>query len=522
MSDEAAVNHSEIKDALGSIGLSTILILGATFLSQGMGFVTRITMARYLPVNGYGSVVLGISLLNLLGIFALSGLPQALSRYIPRKDTDAKRRRVVASAFHVVFVLSIVLAAGTFLLAEPVSRVVFDNPDLVWVFRVFALALPCYALFKLSIGGFRGYERTKPQVITDKVLLPGLQLVGIVAFVTFGYDTAGIAFAYAVAFALVAVVSVGVVYRLGKFSVRDVVDGGSTGQYRELLEFSVPLAASGAINTIAKHSDLVILGAFLSSSAVGLYEVSFRMSMFVVFLISPAVGYLFQPLISKYDAEADHQRMEKLFTVTTRWITVGTFPVFVLMFLFPEQTLVFFFSDEYTTGSLALRFLVLGSMITRIPGLTGAFLTAVGKTKTLMYISVATAILNIAVNIVLIPTYGILGAAIATAGARVFNNLVQSIVILRLFQLSPFNWEYLFPLSVISAVVTAIFVSPLPLQSIDFIGGILVAGGIGVVYLLLIIATKSVYTVEVELLERLLEKAGISIPVSKVLQPFIR
>jgi len=522
MSDEAAVDHSEIKSALGSIGLSAMLILGATFLSQGLGFITRITMARYLPVDGYGNVVLGISIMNLLGIVALSGLPAALSRYIPRKETDDERRRIVVSAFHIVVVVSLFLAVGTFLLAEPVSRVVFDNPDLVWVFRIFALVLPFYALFKLSVGGFRGYEKTKPQVVTDKVLLPGLQLLGIVAFVTLGYDTAGIAFAYAVAFGFVGVVSVAIVYRLGTVSPPDILTGGSIEKYRELLTFSIPLAASGAINTIAKHSDLVILGIFRDSGPVGVYELAFRMSFFVVAFFSPAVGYLFQPLVSKFDADNEIEKMDQLFTVTTRWIVVATFPVFALMFLFPEQTLTFFFGGDYSQGALALSILVLGFMISRLPGLTSGFLTATGKTKTLMYISVGTAVVNIVLNIALIPAFGILGAAIATASARLFNNITQSIVIVREFGMHPFKRDYVLPSVVMGSILIGVYVAPLPLEEFEFYEGFIFAAALGILFLLILLLTRSIYAVEVQLIDTLVKKSGIPISVSTRLQQFVR
>jgi len=522
MSGESAVDNSEIKGALGSISLSAILILGATFLSQGLGFITRITMARYLPVDGYGNVVLGISLLNLLGIVALSGLPQALSRYIPRKETDEERRRVVASAFHIVVGLSFVLAVATFLLAEPMSRAIFGNENLVWVFRVFAFVLPFYALFKLSIGGFRGYKRTKPQVLADKVLRPGFQLLGIVVFVTLGYDTAGIAFAYAVAFVLVAVVSVLFVYRLGDFSVQEIVGGGSISQYRELLAFSIPLAASGAITIIAKHSDLLILGMFRDSGLVGVYELAFRMSMFVVFFFSPAIGYLFQPLISKFDADDDLEKMDQLYTVTTRWIVVASFPIFALMVLFPEQTLTFFFGGEYSQGAFALSVLVLGFMLSRIPGLTSGFLTATGQTKILMYISVGTAVLNIAVNFALIPTYGILGAAIATASAKVLNNVTQSYVIARDFGIHPFKRDYVLPSAVMAMILLGIYLAPLSFEKFRFAEGLLVASGVGVVYLLILLMTRSIYTVEVQLIDSLFKKIGLSISASTILQPFIR
>jgi len=521
MGKDTTVDQSEIKGALSSIGLSVILILGATFFSQGLGFITRITMARYLPIDGYGNVVLGISLLNLVGIAALAGLPQAISRYIPRKETQDERQIVISTSFQIVGTFSLVIALLILLLAEPIAKFVFNNSDLVWVFRIFAGILPFYALFKLSIGGFRGYEKTTPQVITDKALLPGLQLIGIAVFVTLGYNYAGIAFAYAVSFLLVSAVSIALIYRLGDFSVRTFFKINSGEQYRELLVFSIPLAASGAINTIAKHSDLVVLGIFLSSGPVGVYEISYRMALFVIFIFSPAVGYLLQPLLSRFDAAEDHKKMEQLYSVTTRWVVVASFPVFSLLLLFPEQTLSFFFREEYSRGALSLSILAVGFMASRLPGLTGTFLTATGKTKTILYISLATATINIGMNIILIPTLGIYGAAIATATAHIFNNTVQVYIMERKFGIHPFNRNYILPSIFMVGLFIGIYLSPIQLDRFTFQEGFVTAVGMGVAFLIFVLLTRSVYNVEAELAESLLHRVGISVPISRYLQPFI-
>jgi len=522
MSKEPAVDYSEIEAALGSIGLSAILILGATFLRQGIGFTTRITMARYLPVEGYGDVVLGISMMNLLGIITLAGLPAALSRYVPRKETNVERRDIVVSTFHIVGALSLVIATAAYLLAGPVSRFVFGTENLVWIFRIFAAVLPFYTMFRLSIGGFRGYEETLPQVVTDKILLPALQLAGIIVFVTLGYDTAGIAFAYAAAFLFVSATAMFYMFRLGEFSISDIATVKSPSRYRELLAFSLPLAASGAIGVITKNSDLIILGIFQSSAKVGVYEVVYRLAMFITFFISPAVGYLFQPLISRFDASDDHRKIDQLYTVTTRWIVIGTYPLFVLLLLFPDQTLLFFFGQEYTEGALALSILATGFMFSRLPGLTGNFLTATGKTKIVLYISTATAVLNVGANIILVPTYGLLGAAIATASARVFNNTVQSYLIVREFGVHPFKRDYLLPVSLMGLLCVSAFISPISFDKLTFVQGFIIASGMGLAALLILLLTRSIYKVEVNLIDTLLHRAGVPLSVSSVLQPFLR
>lgn len=522
MSSDEDIDYSEIQSALGSIGLSAALIFGATMLSQGLGFLTRVTMARYLPVDGYGNVVIGLSLLNLVGIAALAGMPAALSRYLPRQETAAERQSILSSAIRIVGVLSVTIAVGIYLVAEPLATFVFRNADLVWIIRIFAGILPFYAIFKLSLGGFRGYEQTYPRILTQNVIRPGLQLAGIMAFVLLGYGTTGIAFAYAMAFVGVAAIGIVLLYRGTEFSISNLARPVSTERYRELLAFSVPLAASGAINVIAKHSDLILLGIFKSSTQVGRYEVAFRIAIFASLLFTPAIGYLFQPIMSRFHANGDHQRMDDLYTIATRWIVIATFPIFAFFFLFSDQTLGFFFGENYRAGQTALQILLMGFLISLLPGLTGNFLTAVGETKLLMYISAGTMFLNIVINVALIPVYGIVGAAIATATARTFNNTIESYFIYREHGLSPFDRNYVFPTSLMMGIFFSIYLAPISFDSLTFVEAIPVAIGLGLVFLVVLLGTRSIYAVELKLIDGLLERAGLQVSLSDYLRPFVR
>ncbi|MFB6187851.1 MAG: flippase [Halobacteriaceae archaeon] len=484
MSSDGDIEYSEIQSALRSIGLSAALIFGATLLSQGLGFLTRVVMARYLPVDGYGNVVIGLSVLNLFGIAALVGMPNALSRYLPRQETTNERRSILVSTFQIVGVFSLTLAISVYLAADLLAILVFGDQGLVWIIRIFAGILPFYAMFRLSLGGFRGYEATYPRIILQNVLRPGLQLAGIVVFVLIGYGTTGIAFAYGIAF--------------------------------------VGVAASGAINMIAKHSDLIILGIYKPSSLVGIYDVTFKMAVFLPLLFTPALGYLFTPIMSRLDANTELQRMDELYTVMTRWLVVAAFPIFALLFMFPGQSLGFFFGANYQGGQTALRILLIGFMIGLLPGMTGNFLTAVGETKLLMFISTGTMLLNVVVNIVLIPSYGIVGAAIATASARTFNIIFQYYFIYRKYSVNPFDRKYIIPTILMTGLFVSLFLAPISFTTLNFIMAVPVAAGLGFVYIAFFLVTRSIYEVELLLVDELLKKIGVHISVSDYLQPFVR
>ncbi|MFB6187010.1 MAG: polysaccharide biosynthesis C-terminal domain-containing protein, partial [Halobacteriaceae archaeon] len=157
-----------------------------------------------------------------------------------------------------------------------------------------------------------------------------------------------------------------------------------------------------------------------------------------------------------------------------------------------------------------------------IPGLNGAFLTAVGKTKLLMYISLTNMLLNVILNIILIPTYGMIGAATATISARIFVNVTKTTSIYRSYGIHPFKRNYIVPTISAALILIAILIGPFELNSLSFAQGFAVAVAFGVLYLAIIFATRSIFTVELRIMDELFEKFGINIPLYNKLKRFSR
>ena len=518
MSTEQDDEFDEIRGALGSIGLSAVIVLSGSILTQVMGFGTRIVMTRFLPVDGYGEIVLGITVLNILGIVSVLGLGQALTRYLPRADSDEEHSRIAAAIYQIGIGLSIVWAALGFLTADFIAGTVFGNPGMTNVVRIFALALPFYVLMRLSLRGIQGHKETTPNIVTKQLIRPGAQLAGVAALSLAGFGVLGLAFGYTLGFVLAGIVGFAFFIRVGGYQVGSLLVPLSRTRYRELLAFSVPLAISGSFGIVTKNSDRFLLGVFDVSSAVAVYDIAFILSQFILFF-GPVLNYLFQPIMSEYDAENDYQRMDKLYKIITRWLVILTFPVFALLVLFPELVLETFFGAEYRAGGFALMLLAIGLYATRFVGLSGSFLTATGDTKVLMYVSGATAALNFGLNILLIPIFGIVGAAIATVSSTILNNGLQAGYVYKITRIQPFTKELLLP-SALSFVCLGGMRIIIPSSRTGFFAGFLIASMLGLVLITCVFLTKSVYLIELKLVDSLLNKFGIHFNLQKRLRVF--
>ena len=514
--EEQTDEFADIRGALGSIGISAAIVFAGSILSQAMGFGTRIVMTRFLPVDGYGEIVLGITVLNLLGIVSILGLGQALTRYLPRADSEDERSRIAAAIYQIGIGLSIVWAVVGFLAADFIAGRIFGNPGMAHVVRVLALALPFYTLMRLSLRGIQGHKETTPNIVTKQLIRPGAQLAAVAVLSLAGFGVVGLAVGYTFGFVLAGLVGFALFIRAGGYRVGSLVLRSSRSRYRKLLAFSLPLAVSGSFGLVTKNSDRFLLGVLATSSAVGVYDVAFLLSQFILFF-GPVLNYLFQPIMAEYHVESDYQRMDKLYKIVTRWLVILTFPVFAFLVLFPETIIGTLFGSEYRAGRSVLMLLATGFFGARFVGLSGSFLTATGDTKVLMNISAATAVLNLGLNVFLIPVFGIIGAAFATVSSTLLNNSLQAGYIYKETGIQPFTRDLLFPTALAFIFLGGIKIAVLG-SEIGFVIGFLISGALGIILLTCILLTRSVYIIELQLTDALFRKFGIQLHLQKRLR----
>jgi O-antigen/teichoic acid export membrane protein len=135
------------------------------------------------------------------------------------------------------------------------------------------------------------------------------------------------------------------------------------------------------------------------------------------------------------------------------------FPLFLVLFLYSSDVLTYLFGREYSGASTALKILALGFMFSVVVGPNWATLTVLGNTKFLMFSSSIGAATNVALNYTLIPLYGIVGAAIASAFALITINLINSLKLFSLKGIHPFIGNYRRILAITALCIFMLFIS---------------------------------------------------------------
>jgi O-antigen/teichoic acid export membrane protein len=157
-----------------------------------------------------------------------------------------------------------------------------------------------------------------------------------------------------------------------------------------------------------------MLGYFKSAEVVGVYSAVYPLVGFLSMIIG-SMGFVYIPVISKLWGENSTELIGSIYQITTKWCFLLTFPIFALMFVYPESLLTRIYGAEYASGATVLRILALGFITNSYFGFNYHTIMASGDSDFLMKCSLTSAGMNVLLNFILVPKYGMVGAAIASS-----------------------------------------------------------------------------------------------------------
>ncbi|MHC1624402.1 MAG: oligosaccharide flippase family protein, partial [Methermicoccaceae archaeon] len=200
---------------------------------------------------------------------------------------------------------------------------------------------------------------------------------------------------------------------------------------RSMLSFGLKVMFAGTINEINNNMDIMLVGFFLTSADVGLYTSAIVLA--TAFWILPlSVQKITFPVSSRLWAESAISELSNLVRKSIRYCTLILVLVSLTFVFFSRDILLIFFSSDFLAASTPLFILLIGTVIRgSLAQPVGSTLSAVGRPDMLFRISLVMIVMNVALDIVLIPMLGIVGAAIATtislsAGALLNTYLIDS------------------------------------------------------------------------------------------------
>ena len=454
MSNEEHLNESLRKIAKGAgIGFT------GAFIGMAFGYLSRIVIARFLEPEGYGLITLGIAGMSIAATLSLLGLPTGIQRYVSfykGKGDEGRIKGTILGSLKICFPLSLFLAILIFIGADWISINVFHEANLTPILRIFAIAIPFSVLAQNLVSGTIGFQDLRYKVYVNDIFQNTFKLVAIVALLALGFGVIGAAWGWAIAIILTPFLAL---YYLEKklFPVfRSKIK--SIPVEKELFSFSWPLIFVSAAGLVIGWTDTLMLGYFSNASEVGIYNVALPTAMLLM-NITVAFSMIFLPVASELYAKDRIGDLRNAYSAVTKWVFSLTLPCFLLMALFSESIIQIIFGSEYVSGALVLTILAAGFFIDSATGPVGHITLIYGRTKINMGCSFIGAGANFTLNFILIPVYGIEGAAIATASSYVLMKIALMISAYRIAGTQPYKLSYLKPLFASVIAVSAVYVA---------------------------------------------------------------
>jgi len=511
------IPENEINKTLQKIARGTGIIFVGTIISMVLGLISTPLIARYLTVSQYGIYSLALTITS----FAVSVATLGLGASIPREISHYKEKKpnklpdLISTAFY-ISILSGLFFTLIFINSRDVFSDLFNDRNFSYPFFIIILSLPFMILVNYLSAVSRGFGRVRENIYFIKIARPLLFLIGIAVVVVFRLDINLIYWVYTISIALTLVSFFIDIKKQKIFSFKLKFNNKVA---KNLIRFSIPLFFTGILGYLMTWTDTLMLGYFKPSNIVGLYNAAAPLGrMLPIFLVS--FGFLYNPLATSLFVNNKLNEMKRVYQMITKWIFLLTLPFFALFFLFPEATITFLFGVKYVSASIALRILSLGFMVHIFFGLNGLSLVVIGKPKLNLYGDIIAVVINILLNIILIPKYGITGAAVATTSAYTITNIFRTTFLYKNTKIHPFSTNYIKPL-LISIILLGIII----LLNLKFTN-ILLAIGVVFIFLILyfslILLSKSIDKEDMQLFFTIERKIGINFRIIRnILKNFV-
>lgn len=401
-----------LRDQLLRGSAGSFMIKGIqTFLTLGL----MVLLARLLGAEGYGVYAYVLALVEILGIPAQAGLQALTVREVAayrEKEQWPRLKGVLRFGFLVILVLGVLTAVVVWSLsgffADDWSR------EKVFTLGWGVILLPLMALSNFRGAALRGLKKIGRGLLPENVLRPGGMLLlcgGVWLLSTDIVLTPSRAM-------LFHAVAAGGAFLAGSLMLMRALPQRAkavSAEYetRAWLSSLAPLSLITGMQLINSRADIVMLGILGTSVDVGVYRIAAQGGVLVVFGLK-AINMVVGPHFSSLWAAGDRERLQRVVTAAASGALMVALPVVLVFMVAGDTILGLVFGEEFATGHLALAIIAVGQLINAAAGSVVLLLNMTGQETVVVRGLVIAATSNILLNLVLIPIWGMEGAAVAT------------------------------------------------------------------------------------------------------------
>ncbi|MDJ0679752.1 MAG: flippase [Xenococcaceae cyanobacterium MO_167.B52] len=407
-----------VKGVAGTFGLK--------IAGTGLSFITGIVLARMLGASGFGIYTYAFAWTQLLILLGTLGIDKLIVRELAIYQTKSEwslLRGLLHWGNQIVLVISVALVLGSIAVAWGLNMAA--NSEQFWAFCMAMLLIPIAVLRNLRLSAMRGLHQIVVGLMPELILAPILLLaLSGCAYLFLGDNLT--AFWVVIMRIIAALITLGIGVKLLDGVLPNAAKE-ATPKYQPKLwiQSALPFMFLGSLFIIKSRTDILMLGAIQGAEAVGIYFAVSRGAHLINFILS-SVNTVLGPNIATLYAEGKTKQLQRVVTKSARIVLLIALPMTAIMIGFGYWYLLLF-GQDFTQGQQALTILCVGRLVHASAGSVGLLLNMTGNERFTFITNATGTGLNVLLNALLIPRWGIEGAALATTSTTILVNLINTI-----------------------------------------------------------------------------------------------
>ena len=390
------------------------------------GLISFPILTRMLSVSDYGLLSLIITTIYFIAAFGKAGLQFSIVRYY--SDAESGRGLWNLSTYYSTIMtgmlgigssIMILWALIVFLLPETVWG---DEPRLKYLFLLTAVLV----LVEVCLSMFTGFLQARQHSGRLSIfrVVERYSILAVIVFTLYFISQTLEGVFIARIFAQISVISVLAYYVMRKIQLsrHDV----SPGMMKDMMLYGVPLLGNELVFIILSLGDRYIIQWKMGSEPLGVYAAGYNLCEYVKIMMVVSLFQAIRPMYFKLWAEEGKEATKKFIEKSLYFYLMVCFPIIAGVAVVGPTLLTTITSRKYSEGASVIPYIIAGLMIYGSHAMLGAGIF-IKKSSALLWITLSAAVLNIILNFILIPHFGIEGAAQATLISYIFMTIIEAL-----------------------------------------------------------------------------------------------
>ncbi|MCK9152377.1 flippase [Methanobacterium alcaliphilum] len=499
---------------------STIIMISNLIFRMG-GYIYRVLMARLLGPDGYGLVGLTLPFQGIFQILSAGGLPPAIAKYVAQHKAlgeDQMARQVVFTSLKLMMFLGITFSLFMFFAGPIIANEFFHKPLLAYPLQAVALITPFSVIVGAFRGAFQGLYKME-YIVATRAVEQIFMIVFAVVLVSVGFYAAGAVIGTGLGF-MASAISAVILFKKylykylpkpepeNKFNFRQEL-----GLMANLLKFSIPVIITALSEMAIYDVGVFVIGYFMATKFASYYTTADPIARLPL-VISLSVATAVLPAASEAFSLKDKALLETYIVQSYRIVILTVFPICVGIALFSYPLLNLLFGSQYVHGANALTILVMGMAFYSLFMTSSSIAQGIGDPRIPMYVLLGGTAINIVLNVLMVPLFGIEGAAGATT---ISTFIIMMVVMWKTFQITQIKAPYMAFLKItLASIVMGLGIFLLPQTILGLFLAILIAP---LIFLVVFTLIKGFEKRDIRMMRRIGGKIG---PFSRIFEKFIK